>query len=361
MVRVFKNNRTGNYYGHFYNGSGKRIQFSCRTSNLRKAEKFATLKWQDFNKQQKSQDEYTSPLISAFCNLYLDRLSTHLSPRTIETYKDSFIQFLKWVPDIPLAEVSVTQCHDFIFNHQPSTHTAVRHYKQLRRAFSLAVRWKLLENNPFLEIECPKPDQHRKDTLTEKEFYDLLEILPVKTFSERRFKRIIIVGRMTGLRLGELLHVGIDDVMVEKNILLVRNKGGFRTKSGRNRFVPLSKSTAKIIQEQIEENREHPNLSVRGSSVLFPNLQGTFLSIFTVSPLFRNYVRQLFPEKQNLCFHSLRGTFITQAIEDGVPISQVQLAAGHKTIRTTEGYINYDLIKLSRLEESLNRVSLSLK
>jgi integrase/recombinase XerD len=251
----------------------------------------------------------------------------------------------------------ITDFYHFLYEAQPSTQTAAKHYRQLRRAFKIAKRWKLITENPLDEIDQPKPIQRKKDTFTPEEFSGLIDSLPTTTFAQRRFKRIVLIARFTGARASEVFNIRKDNILVEKEMLLVTNTDSFRTKSGKNRYIPLSRAAIKLVREQLKENSAHSNPYISHSQFLFPTEKGMPLSLFTISPLFRNVVRLLFPTKTNLCFHSLRATFITHAVDDGVPLAQIQMAVGHVTVRTTEGYINYDNIKLSHLKRSLNNIS----
>lgn len=358
MVKLFKSGRTGNYYGQFCKPDGTRKQFSCHTSNKRKADAYAQAHWQELLKEieESSGNPKQSYTLSEFADFYLQRLKAHLSEWTIIAYRDSFTQLIKRVGDTSLSDLTLFQCHEFIYNNQPSTETAARHFRQLRRALTLAVRWDILKDNPFSHLDAPKPVHKRKDTFTEEQFNTFIDNLPTGTFAERRFKRMTIFARISGLRLSEILYLNAPDILFEKDVILVKNSEAFRTKSGKERFVPLSTYGATLLANQLEDNINHTDVRVRNSSIVFPNNTGGNLSKYTVSEVFRQFKNSIMPEKANICFHSLRGTFITSAYDDGVPIAQIQKAVGHRTIRTTEGYINYDLINLVKLQDSLNKI-----
>lgn len=357
MLRFFKNGRSGKYYAQYTRADGSRRQFSCKTANLRRAEEIASLVLKE-KEDQRSKELLASCSMSDFERRYLSSLAKHLSPKTISTYRDSFSQFRSYLPNVQLSDVSVAHCYEFLYAHQPSTQTAARHYRQLRRAFKLAKSWKLIETNPFDEVDSPKPIQRKKDILTENEFTILAKHLVTNTYADRRLKRIIMIARLTGARAGEIFNIQTEQILHEKEMLLIINSDSFRTKSGKNRFIPLSRIALEIINDQVQDNHTHQLSAVRESPYLFPNERGTPLSIFTISPLFKKIARELFPHKARLCFHSLRGTFITHAVDDGVPLTQIQIAVGHSSIKTTEQYINYDNVKLSALQKSLNLISI---
>src|SRR5579864_6239251 len=146
MVHLFKNSRTDKFYAYYTDiKSHKRVQFSCKTSNKKIAEKFADA---EYRKRCSQLIPTTGISLKNFANHYVETLEGVLSPRTIEAYRDSFNQFIKRLGDIPLSTIDVRICQDFIYNNQPSKETGARHYRTLRRAFKVSIQWGYILENP---------------------------------------------------------------------------------------------------------------------------------------------------------------------------------------------------------------------
>lgn len=53
-------------------------------------------------------------------------------------------------------------------------------------------------------------------------------------------------------------------------------------------------------------------------------------------------------------FHDLRATFITQMLNNGVPLSKVMAIVGHSSLRTTQGYLRLSGKDIEGATEGLN-------
>jgi site-specific recombinase XerD len=353
-VSLFKSGRTGRYYAQYYDEGGKRRQFSCRASTRRLAEKYAVQKLKEFSGSHFTKTKSHS--LSSYRSSLIKVVTAHLSPETVKAYNDSFNQLIKRYGDIQLCDLDVNKCQDFLFCRQPSVQTAAKHYRHLSRAFKLAVRQGFMRQNPFELIDKPRPVEQKKDFLKEREFEDFITRLPTNTFSQRRFRRMVIVGKLTGMRLNEICNLRRAAVDFELSVIRISAYEDFRTKSGRSRVIPLSKVAAKVLNTQLDEIDNSESISIRSSMYVFPNLQGNKLTIYTVSKAFKKFAQAAFPEMKRLCFHSLRSTFITLAFHAKVPPAQIQIAAGHKSIHTTEGYAHLENLPMVELKAALNEM-----
>lgn len=53
-------------------------------------------------------------------------------------------------------------------------------------------------------------------------------------------------------------------------------------------------------------------------------------------------------------FHDLRATFITQMLNNGVPLSKVMAIVGHSSLKTTQGYLRLSGKDVEGATEELN-------
>lgn len=352
MVHLFKSGRTGRYYAQ-ETINGRRRQFSCKTANRAEALKFATEKITKLEKEAGIFEANTITL-QEFAEHYLRIISNRLSKGSCKAYSDSIKHFIDAIGNIRLQALTVPMCHAFIFDSGYTMPTASKHYRHLKRAIRLAVRWRYVGHNPFDHVDPPRVLETKKDWFTEEEFELLVSNLPTRTDAQRRFKRIVMIGRLTGARESEILTLSLWNLDFERANLYLKNSDTFSTKNRKDRTVPLSSTAISLLRDQLNENKDSTNALVRSSTLVFPNNKGCQFALTYISAVFREYCRRLFPYKSRLCFHSLRATFITQAILDGVPRTQVQLAVGHSTIRTTEGYAHLETMPMDQLRASLD-------
>jgi site-specific recombinase XerD len=354
MFRLFLSGRTGRYYCE-YSIKNHRRQFSCKTANKKKALKFAseriTLLLEEGERSSGSRQ-----LLSRFTEHYLQVIKEHISPNTVTCYRDSLCQLKKVLGDVEIGLITEYDCQKFLYCSQPSTQTASKHFRQLKRAFSLAQRWKFISMNPFDSLDPIRPVQRKKGYFKQKEFGKFYETLQTKTFAQRRFKRIVLLARLTGCRLSEIRFLRKDNIDFKRKCLYITNFENFRTKSGKNRKVPLSNNAIELLHQQISENIMNEENLVKTSEFVFPNQKGNQLSKYTISALFIMHRKKIFPDRRDLCFHSLRSSFITHLYFDGVKPQTIQICCGHRTIATTESYAHLEMMPLDGIQESLNQL-----
>lgn len=128
----------------------------------------------------------------------------------------------------------------------------------------------------------------------------------------------------SGLRLSEVKNLRVKDINLDILTIKVHNKQG------------------KVLRETILSNSLKDGLKLftdnkKTTSLLFTNHQGSVLSDRAIQSAFR---RALIKAKINkkVTFQSLRHSFTTQLLENGISTHTVQLLLGHKDIRTTKLY-----------------------
>jgi integrase len=235
--------------------------------------------------------------------------------------------------DQKLCEIARFQVQQFIGNKQRQGYSpqTLRHFRNLlSKIFGTAQRWGWMESNPAHQIDLP-PMARRipKRVLTPEQFSWLSSTLaePVRT--------IVLLGALTGLRIGKLLALEVDEVdlncgMVSVRRDVYRGRIGTPKTPGSERQVPLATPLIPILNDW---------LAVRpsGSSWLFPSATGTPL-------LDRNLMRRHWwsaCEKLDIPrfgWHSLRHTLSTYNGNAGVAMPVLQSLLGHSSPETTMIY-----------------------
>jgi integrase/recombinase XerD len=145
-----------------------------------------------------------------------------------------------------------------------------------------------------------------------------------------RNKALLLVAMATGIRLGELSHLRVDDVDWQNGLLRVRPE---TSKSRRLRYVPLGHQARQALYEYASFHRgpyPHPNL--------FLGETGEPLDRRGMQMVMRRVGKRAGLPK--LYTHMLRHTFATQSLLSGVPLPYVQTVLGHQALSTTAIYLN---------------------
>ena len=140
----------------------------------------------------------------------------------------------------------------------------------------------------------------------------------------------------TGMRIGELVNLNIDDVNFEDRSCIVLGKGN------KQREVYFDARTKIHLQQYL-------NLRTDDSNVLFVSKIKPVhrITISAVESIVRNMGNKLNIKKVHP--HKFRRTMATMAIDKGMPIEQVQKLLGHTKIDTTMHYamVNQSNVKFS--------------
>ena len=140
----------------------------------------------------------------------------------------------------------------------------------------------------------------------------------------------------TGIRVGELVNLNIDDIDLEGWECVVYGKGD------KERKVYFDAKAKVHLKDYIDARKDN-------NSALFVTLDAPYdrLKISGVEIRLRQLGRRLAFEKIHP--HKFRRTMATRAIDKGMPIEQVQKILGHSQIDTTMQYamVNQTNVKTS--------------
>ena len=212
-------------------------------------------------------------------------------------------------------------------------------FRSLRAAFNLAVKWQMLQDNPFSKSKQIRIPERLPVYFSKEDFRKF-----ITSVKEPILKDIFLFAALTGLRLGEILSLNWDNVDLERRLVVVANSNGFSTKSGRCRIVPMNSAVLDILGQ-----RE----ATKGVCAAVFHSGSTRLQHSYVQHKFKKYVRRA-TLNDNLRFHSLRHTFATWLVQGGVNIYEVQKLLGHSDVRTTEIYSH---LTTSELQDAVNKIS----
>ncbi|MCC7382229.1 MAG: site-specific integrase [Deltaproteobacteria bacterium] len=203
--------------------------------------------------------------------------------------------------------------------------TVNRHLELLRSALRYAEELGYLTRRPkvrLLEARNARADRICSDA-------ELEQLLSASTGDLRL---AIILARYSGMRLGEIVGLTWDRVNMKRGLVTLREKD---TKTGEGRVVPLAQPAIDALKawpRKIGEPHVFPprpevarkDAKKSAEKRLVP-LKGTSLS-----PCFTRLVRKLGIE--DLHFHDLRGTRLTELRRAGADLKQIQAISGHKTL-----------------------------
>ena len=150
-----------------------------------------------------------------------------------------------------------------------------------------------------------------------------------------RDRAIITLVLYTGLRNGELRNIHVQDVDLKNRIIFVRDHGQ-GIKKNRERKVVMGQDCAKAVGEWM---KIRPALE---SPELFVNCYGKQLARFRPTKIVQEAAARVGIEKR-VYLHLLRHTCASTMLRSGIPITEVALQLGHKSLNSTMVYLHADV------------------
>lgn len=185
------------------------------------------------------------------------------------------------------------------------------------------------------------PMRKRKKTI-----YKVLTKEELSTFfncvDNFKFKTIFMLAYGSGLRIGEIVNLRVEDID-GKNMRIYVREG----KGNKERYTILSKQSLEMLRIYWSKYRQNKR---RGR--IFLSESGKAITEYVIRTHFRKY-RKKAKINEKATLHTLRHNFATNLIENGATLIQVKELMGHSNIRSTMEYVHVANIDLD-LESPLD-------
>jgi integrase len=274
---------------------------------------------------------------------YRSYAEPRLASGTLILYLDSLRRFLRTVGEIPLSEITTRQADMHISKRATEVRPATVNIelRSLRAVFGVAKKWGYVANNPFADTRSVPVPESQLSYLTRSDLQCLLSVV-----RETWLRNVIVFSVATGMRRGEVIHLRWEDIDMVRKVMMVGNSGDFRTKSGKNRVVPISDTVFGLLSD----------LAGRGSSGYVFQRNGRPLGASYLTHLFKEYVRCAgLPDGTH--FHCLRHTFASWLAQDGVSLFAIQKLLGHSSAAVTQVYSH---LQPDQMHDTVNKIVVSM-
>ncbi len=179
------------------------------------------------------------------------------SPKTIKGYTEAARLFVEHQATagrtLDPAAVTRGDVEDFIAAQldQWSPSTAATRYRCLQQFWKWCVEEGEAPSSPMEKMGPPTIPEAPVPILTDVDIKALLNVTSGKGFEPRRDHAIVRLFVATGIRLGEMAGIALDDVNLDEGAVLVHGKGD------RSRWVAISDRTVEALDRYDRERRRH--------------------------------------------------------------------------------------------------------
>lgn len=272
-----------------------------------------------------------------------------------------------YIANMELQKITEKDLKDFFaYITKYSNSTIAKIYGIVNNTFKIAVRRNILRFN-FLDdqIEFSIPYSNNRDkkvsAFTIEEQKKLIIALKETTC---RYKYQFLISLFTGMRMGEINALDLDDIDFENKIIHIRRTitrglderamvGSYtKTKSG-TRDIIMDSNVEAIFREYLSSSYYYKN----DLHLLFCNSRKQCISTDATNMMFKYICEQYnIGNGSAMHQHMLRHTYATRCIESGMPASVLAKIMGHANVSTTlDVYCEvFDKFKQSHIDLSLN-------
>jgi site-specific recombinase XerD len=260
-----------------------------------------------------------------------------LSQHTVQAYACDLADFSRWLPvGITLSEISGDTLRDYLTDMVGIRKLAVatvRRRLACLRAFFGRLKQRGVPSDPFSTWRPQLPRRRRLPrSLSRAEASCLLRSPKMDDLrrSETLAQLPLALRLMlcTGIRVGELCKVRVEDVAPDGTSLRIHGKGS------RDRVAYICDDG---LRRELRRTVMERQRTTGGHAALFLNRYGLPMKPQSVRSSLRRHADQVGLARR-ITPHMLRHTAATLLIESGVDIRFVQRLLGHSSIATTEIY-----------------------
>lgn len=199
-----------------------------------------------------------------------------------------------------------------------------RKLNSVKSFFKYLVSEGIVTSSPATGVSHPKYEVAPPRVLSPLEYRALRDAVR----DDMRMYAIVELLLQTGLRIGELAAIQLQDITLEKSSLKVR-----AYESHDARRVPLNKTAKEAIEKYVASRPKTK------STTLFVTKTGNPFLIRNIRTAVNRYFRIAGIEKAKV--NDLRHTFIVEQLKAGIPIVELSHMVGHKRLSTTEKYLEF--------------------
>ena len=282
--------------------------------------------------------EPNKQVIRAFVS-YLRGL--RLSESTVKTYFTFVADFVEFIGEKPLNELTNLDVRLFIENQVQYKRYAISTHRQLVSAIKHFGTFLPDSQLSVEELKRPRKSSYLPTVLSKEEVIDLL-----RATKNLKHRAVLALLYSAGLRISEVIKLKLKDIDIDRRQLIIKN-----AKGRKDRMVVLAESFIPLYQNYYMTYLpkiyfvENPK-----GGVYSPNSIRKFLSTASQRAGIEKHVTP----------HTLRHSYATHLIENGVGLRYVQDLLGHSKPETTMIYTHVAKKDLLEIQSPLDTALFTL-
>jgi site-specific recombinase XerD len=254
------------------------------------------------------------------------------SRKTIESYLSCLADYFKFIKDVK-RDPDIEIIKKYLLEKQDKglAFQTINLYLQAIKYFYREI----YKNQTNIDIKFAKTPSKLPVVLSRLEIKKIIE-----NITNQKHRLIISLAYGCGLRVSEVIKLKAKDLDLNEFTVHLKSAKG-------------DKDRITIFPEKLKNDVKNMIVGKAGSDYLFASQLGGKLSERTAQKVFENALKKS-GIKKDATFHSLRHSFATHLLENGVDVRYVQELLGHSNIRTTQIYTKVTNPALKNIKSPFN-------
>ena len=325
----------------YYHPSQKLWSVVNTSSNLKSLERIFGDACEKVAPENKSKIPFLE--LTPAANDELDRFHQKLilkgySPATVKSYRSQFIRFLQYFQNRNLPEVTKEEIEGFVYMLKSKYSISETRQNILINAIKFYYEHVLGKPRTYYDIQRPKKSKSLPNVLSADEVWAL-----INAPENLKHRTILYLTYSAGLRVSEVIKTRIEDIHLDDGYIFVK-----AAKGKKDRKTVLSQQLIPLLQTYLDKYRP--------AYWLFEGQEGGQYSSSSINKIFRRAV-----EKARInpwaTMHTLRHSFATHLLQQGLNLRYVQSMLGHASPKTTEIYTHVMNINNKTITSPLDVIS----
>lgn len=256
-----------------------------------------------------------------------------LSDNTIKSYRRDLMQFGEWLNK----QHATLTTMDALLLREYQTHlgehlkpsSMARKTTALKGFLAYLVETEIIDE-PITIVDRTKKGEKLPQVLTLEQMNALIDVVPRDKLAGKRDAAILELMYATGMRVSEVIALTLDRFYADEQFIRVIGKGN------KERLVPFGWCAKRSVAEYMTARQQ---ANVKPSPYVFLSNRQEPMTRQSVWKLIKKYAKLA-----NIPFevtpHTIRHTFATHLLNNGVDLRAIQEMLGHSDISTTQIYVH---------------------
>lgn len=261
-----------------------------------------------------------------------------MSQSTIKSYKSQFVQFLTYFKNNDIKTLLKDDIEKFIYHliskyeiSETKQNQTINAIKAIKAYYEHVLK----RPREYYDIQRPKKAKEIPSVLSK---YEVKKIINSPT--NLKHKAILYTVYAAGLRSSELLNLRISDINSADGYIFI--KGG---KGKKDRHTLLSPKLLELLRRYYKKYKP--------AYWLFEGQSGEKYSKTSMAKIFRKAVKAT-SSNPWATLHTLRHSFATHLVQDGVHLRIIQTLLGHNSAKTTQIYTHINAVMKKGVQSPLD-------